>query len=1728
MEDTTNVSSSQSSRAGNVLLPKQKPGDLPGRPFTTIGGSLFHLDSTAPSASIPGSPQRRQQRPPATADAIPSRQQGAIDGEFDVRKFLLDQKATQPLHKSALFRASNFAKQLSSMEMPQTEAHDRNSHSRSKKRRALPRMELGPSKSVGMLPGVTRPNKSSHSHRSSSGNGEHNQRPDEENNTAISHFYSVEKMAESCFHATQNMNKTWLLLPGSDERSKSSNGTSSIRGSSITGVERPSRRVDVLDLDRCFDTAIEFVTKKKHWDIACDEKLSMIDRDFMAIHARIAQRYESGTAVNENASERHKTLSKLLFEQKWSDVVIGELEAMLMVSFLEQGVVLRKARILYAKAFFQLEHLYKHQWQELTQEKEDLQLLREEVRQTNELHQQNAESMKEYYEGEIQKLTLNFEGVKSDMERRVTDSKDQLAKMAETMKALNGIFRQMRDDTEKVKAVELRENYIKLEQKYDQCREEVEHLRPLVHEKQQLLDKLDELNRDYDACKEQVTTLNQLVSTKDALIASLMEQQSDLIAAQELRAARNEELLKRAKEEEEEEREVAIGDASSSVPSTTVCVRCKQDLRNMSANGVLAEGDKGPSEGEGNFKIPMKKKRVQCLYFRILLPNLGGRRPQREMGWTFSCMRSILFAKQIDDAMCKRTGGLAPLRIRMPEFVYSWFSPWRSMQEEKAIAEVEAVEDEVDITIDNSSDTAESMEKRQRQADEDRWCLYYGVRSLVQQGYLEAKLFLSLLDEKFGEDEQVFMLHCYRVLDVLLEGHLNWGPLRDKLSYENFAQEYDALYDRNIKINPEDGASASTPQAPRPRVPKTIWISPYHASLATSVLLSKATEAERAALDKKIMDFVITNVPEDERPAIYLVPTESSATGMKNIDVGTDAHIQTGPKLDRSGKSRTIDDVDDDTHAAPVFVDANLWVELMMLEYKEEQAHRRAAIRLMFQTATTSAATSTPDTTASMSLSAMLGINCASMDMEQFRVMIHTLNDEIPTYFIATLYRNAYTCGNGSVNFDSFIDAAETWQFFSTCMRLESPSTVVTRLFGNPLSHTPAVASASSRAAFIVHKFFTILQNELHSTIKALPIWTRNLTDSLAYEISSSLLEGTYCDGVRLLTSFYRLIDCLGVAKLVRRDITGSLFSSKDLLSIERALEALLKFVRQQDQSAVEFLIDTIKQTLCIRRLQATFRKHLLHDQGAPLVMRSLMHRRYGSGFLDFSERKAERPIIWLHLVISSILRQSMQSTRVPALLGELSSVSSALQAAQPSSVRLIVSSSLNGGIGPTPKPLFVELIYDFFLEKFGTRCEAERLIHDLFYNCRSLVRTDSLAALFSHLCCMSHSCPEDRLLGQNEALSFLHAIFRCGLHNFHLINPVPWLPGDTLAESDDIGADSASDAAVIDYLPVTVVETILQTAFDKLSADQKARLSQRIVEAASDHKNGTPLSRMEANAFLVFALQEWRRYIIHRLNEVRVNFCAVEDDSAQLGELLNLETIAAILQKSGIRYRSEDLCVIFRRLNITERAPKGSKPEKGAEVSTSTAVHDPMSDRIAAACFPMVAKEALNELSALERASSKRFKVQPSPLQSYELLVSSWGDYQASCSDLLDDLRRVSNNGIQTKSLSRTLSRSDGGDDLYLSSSSSKVSSQDVAHLESVQADFLYKLERLTELFDQTSSSYDDSRAAQREANTQETMVDEAWKAFRQMFVRFIKLRATARLGQGPLPDQWATTTSA
>ncbi|CAK4332673.1 unnamed protein product [Aphanomyces euteiches] len=80
---------------------------------------------------------------------------------------------------------------------------------------------------------------------------------------------------------------------------------------------------------------------------------------------------------------------------------------------------------------------------------------------------------------------------RAEADRKMFEAKEQIAKMGETMKTLNAIFKQMREDSDKVRAVELREANQKLERQVAALEEEVRHLRPLIAQNRSLQVLLD-------------------------------------------------------------------------------------------------------------------------------------------------------------------------------------------------------------------------------------------------------------------------------------------------------------------------------------------------------------------------------------------------------------------------------------------------------------------------------------------------------------------------------------------------------------------------------------------------------------------------------------------------------------------------------------------------------------------------------------------------------------------------------------------------------------------------------------------------------------------------------------------------------------------------------------------------------------------------------------------------------------------------------------------------------------------------------------------------------------------------------------------------------------------------------------------------------------------------------------------------------------------------------------
>ncbi|KAF0718410.1 hypothetical protein AaE_010651, partial [Aphanomyces astaci] len=835
-------------------------------------------------------------------------------------------------------------------------------------------------------------------------------------------------------------------------------------------------------------------------------------------------------------------------------------------------------------------------------------------------HVTGMASLRQEYETAIAALKDQMEHERAEADRKLFDAKEQIAKMSETMKTLNAIFKQMREDSDKVRAVELKETNEKLERKCSALDDEAKLLRPLVAQNRNFQAALESQAAEMEAASTRLQELVASVEDKDRIIENLLHRQEQLLVKQDMMV--DQQRTKGSGGNDAGGAEASHDDGANLPDASHLCTRCQMSLLDDTSgnggggnNNYLGVATGGGSCSVGAQPIPLARrrdgKRVQCLAYRILLPNLQGRRPTKDVSWTLGCMRAILYAKQLDDAICFHMG--LPIRLRMAEFVYAWFAP-----------------------VDNPDLPSDQRDAVYAQADEARWSLYYGAK-LLSRDSTEAKVFLSFLDEKYGDDELVFGLFCMRVLDCLAGGELDWSPLRHSMSYPLFNDEWAAHFNFT-------GESI--------QVPKVVWITLHHASLATAIVLAKATADERDAFDSNMKAMATLSLPPSDRP-----------TRVVSFDGKND-----GPMLD-----------------------AFQWLNLMLQEYREEQAQRRAAIRLMFQTATTNSNSTTQTTSSSTDDLMASGSANAEMDMEQFRAMVVALNSDVTAGTIATFYRASYERGDGHVTYDAFMATAEALHFFTSCMRLPSPNVLATTHVDT--SGGGGINAPHARLGSLVAKHFTLYEAECKLNLQTSPPLTQSLAKAALEEeyvilldvyISESSLRvvlregrGSSIDGFRALAAYQRLLALQTHDRMVRTEHASSAITSMVAYRLDKELYSAMDCVRidHSKRSGAEVLLDSIRRKMSVHRLQRAFRARLLRDQGVPLNMRQLMHGGYGNGRTNYRDRRAIRPTKWLVVVIADLVRSKMQADAVPSA---------------------------------NPSRIFVEHIYDHMTLHFGSRWDIE------------------------------------------------------------------------------------------------------------------------------------------------------------------------------------------------------------------------------------------------------------------------------------------------------------------------------------------------------------------------------------------------------------------------------------
>ena len=470
-------------------------------------------------------------------------------------------------------------------------------------------------------------------------------------------------------------------------------------------------RGDVVDLTRFFQYAMK--------------SNNVMDGSWMERDQNRFQHYlEQHMSTEAMAVSDVQACTIALWEQKWCDVMLGEMERHASMSFVEQGHLLSAIRTQYGKSVNALLGIITSHAGALETLQHEKEANTKRIVLLEESHAEADTRAQAEYDNWRKELVEEHRIETVAAETSVLESQSQMHKSQDMMRSLNTLFKQMRDDGETVRALDSRENVSALERKNGVLREELEHLRPLLNKNQTLNATITQLKSEAERSAATVHSLQNDVVEKEEMIQNLLCDKNRLLQV-------------------EAQFEALQQEVAAAAAAAPICSKCTMIIKEAKEeDGDNDDEDEEIIERHQSRKKTSQNKRLQCTLYRVMLPNLNGSRPVNSTFWTLSVARSIWASKRLDDVAAVRMGNL---RRRFPEFVYAFFQPSSSQLE--------------------ALDSEEERDALFSKADHQRWALYYGIK-LLARDHPEAVLFLTFLDEKNGSDEWVFASYSFHVLQA--------------------------------------------------------------------------------------------------------------------------------------------------------------------------------------------------------------------------------------------------------------------------------------------------------------------------------------------------------------------------------------------------------------------------------------------------------------------------------------------------------------------------------------------------------------------------------------------------------------------------------------------------------------------------------------------------------------------------------------------------------------------------------------------------------------------------------------------------------------------------------------------------------------------------------------------------------------------------------------------------
>lgn len=433
------------------------------------------------------------------------------------------------------------------------------------------------------------------------------------------------------------------------------------------------------------------------------------------------------------------------------DEVSSKFSDMLGVNSNELGNVARKLRLTYKQSFEQMALSWKALRKEFLHNGDELQGLKSQVKKLQHELAHKEDEISKRFDNELIRLNGEFNAERDRDKEKLLQAEFKMDQMADTLKYLNGIFRTMQGDGSSMKNADLQSLCARLDKENRDLKKQNADFDVVRAQLANAQVKIKQQEGAMKANEDEIHRLKLQLQRRDEVVNNLMEREA-------LRNAEVEKLQKISKIKDDELLSLDMKDPATSV----LCIKCKKSLDDMTniRSALLGDGGSGMN------------MRMQCENFRILLPNLKGRKPNRTNNWLRGCVRSILISKMKEEMSMHFLRGETS---RFPSFTYAWFA--RS----------------------TAGLAGANLTKQLMQCDEDRWGLYYGVKALSKDDP-ECSVFWSLLDEAFGQDGLRFVSYCLSVVLSIAGLPLlrQFGNLLSNCSSVEYKNDDDSQLRQNI------------------------------------------------------------------------------------------------------------------------------------------------------------------------------------------------------------------------------------------------------------------------------------------------------------------------------------------------------------------------------------------------------------------------------------------------------------------------------------------------------------------------------------------------------------------------------------------------------------------------------------------------------------------------------------------------------------------------------------------------------------------------------------------------------------------------------------------------------------------------------------------------------------------------------------------------------------------